>query len=352
MQPTRRRLLVASAGLASTRTVRAQENQKRSLTFAAPGGLFQELYEPLVVDPFSQRSRDGGVFWQPITASSQALAALRRQREHPDIDVVVLDLPAARQAAIEGLVEPLTPAVMPVLTELAPGALVPGLAGPALFTEPLVLLHDAARQKPPLLWKSLWGWMDERSLAIPAPPDPAGIAFTIVTARLFGNGGEDRKTIAAAVNAIADLGRRTVSWDPRPEVYHAVGEGSARLGVGWNMPAQIISDRLGGRLGIVFPEEGTLSRIATVNLVKGCPRPEGAKRFIAWLLSVEAQKAMVERMFLGPVNARGRYADSALRRTANTPVRAARAMRIDWDAVYAAQEDILRLWRETVLING
>lgn len=352
MQPTRRRLLAASAGLAVPRAVKAQGGQKRSLTFAAPGGLFQELYEPLVVDIFSSRSTTGGVFWQPMSANAQALAVLRRQRERPEVDVVLLELAAARLAVDEGLVEPLTAAVLPVLAELAPVALVPGLAGPVLFTEPLVLLYDAARSKPPVFWKSLWGWVDERSLAIPAPPDPVGIAFTIATARLFGAGGESKQTLVAAVNAIADLGRRTVSWDPRPDVYHVIGEGSARMGVGWNMPAQVFSDRMGGRLGVVFPDEGTLSRVVTVNLVKGAPRPDEAKRFIAWLLSIEAQKTMVERMYLGPVNARGRYADAALRRTANTPARAARTMNVDWDAVNAAQDAILRYWRDTVLTNG
>ena len=352
MKPTRRRFLTASAGLALPRAVAAQGTRRRSLTFAAPGGLFQELYEPAVMDVFANRTPGSGVFWQPIAAGSQALAVLRRQRERPDIDVVLLELATARQAADEGLLEPLTLAQLPVMAELAPVALFPGLPGPALFTEPLVLLYDAALSKPPLFWKSLWGWVDERSLAIPAPPDPVGIAFTIAAARVFGDGGDETKAISAAVNAIADLGRRTVTWDPRPDVYHVVGDGQARLGVGWNMAAQVFSDRMAGRLGVVFPEEGTLSRVVTVNLVKGAPKPEAARLLIAWLLGADAQKTMVERMYLGPVNTKGRYADSALRRTANTPARVARAMRVDWVAVNVQQDDILRRWREQVLGAG
>ena len=351
MRPNRRQVLIGAPSLAAP-FIGSARSAAGSLTFAAPGGMFQELYEPAIVDPYRARHPEATVFWQPASTAGQALGALRRQRERPAIDVVLLDLASAREAARENLVEPLTPARLPVLAELNAGALFPGVAGPALFTEPLVMLFDSATTAPPALWKSMWGWADGRSLAIPAPPDPVGIAFTIAAARVFARGAEEQKAIAVAVNAIAALNERQVNWNPRPDVYHAVGDGNARLGVGWNMQAQVFSDRMGGRLGVVLPEEGTLSRVMTVNLVRNAPRPDAAVRFIAWMLSAEVQKVMVERLYLGPVNARGRYAETALRRTANTQARAASAMAVDWPGVEAARETILRLWRDKILSSG
>jgi putative spermidine/putrescine transport system substrate-binding protein len=344
MRATRRRLLTATLGLTMP-FIRSAVAARRSLTLAAYGGLFQELYEAAIVDPFSRAHADIGVFYTPVPASTQTLAMLRRQRDQPELDVVLLDLAAAKVATDEGLLEPLTS--MPVLGELAPAATFPGVAGRALFTEPLVLLFDAARTRPPPSWKSLWGGLTERTIAIPAPPNPVGIAFAIVAGQLFG-GGDVGRAAAAGITAINELSRGMVTWNPNPDVYHFIGDGAAKLGVGWNMPAQVVSDRLSGRLGVAFPEEGTISRVTTVNLVKGSRQPEAARLFIAWLLGIEAQKIMVERMFLGPVNARALYNEAALSRTANTPARAARAMPVDWVAVDAIREGIIRRWREVI----
>ncbi len=319
----------------------------RGITFAAYGGLFQDLYEPGVIAPFTAAHPDIRVFYDAIPTATQTLALLRRQRAAPELDVVLLDLASARFASDEGLLEPLTPASMPVVAELAPSAVFPGLAGPALFTEPLVMVFDAARVPPPPQWKTLWSGTDERALAIPAPPNSIGIAFSLVAGRLFGGGTEPR-AVAAGVTAINQLTRQVASWNPTPDVYGFVGEGNAKLGVGWNMPAQVWSDRMNGRLGVAFPEEGTLSRVTTVNLVKGSRQPDAARQFIAWLLGADAQRTMVEQMYLGPVNARARYSDIALQRTANTRERAARAMPVDWVVVGSIREGIIRRWHEVI----
>jgi putative spermidine/putrescine transport system substrate-binding protein len=223
----------------------------------------------------------------------------------------------------------------------------PGVAGPALFTEPLVMLFDAARAQPDGNWKALWSTTEPRSIAIAAPPDAAGIAFTVVAGRLFG-GGNAMHALQDGITAISELARQVVTWDPSPDVYRYIGEGNAKLGVGWNMAAQIWSDRFGGRLGVVFPAEGTLSRVITVNLVKGSRQPDAARQLISWLLGAEAQRTMVETMFLGPVNAHTKYVEGALQRTANTPERVAHAMPVDWVTVGAMREAIVRRWHEVV----
>jgi putative spermidine/putrescine transport system substrate-binding protein len=320
----------------------AAQTAPKRITFAAPGGLFQELFEPGIVQPFSRAHRDIEVLWYALPSTAQTLALLGRPRDVQEFDVVLLDLAAARTASDEGLLEPIAS-----LTELAPSAKFPGLAGPELFTEPLVMLFDAARARPQANWKALWSTTEKRSLAIAAPPSAAGIAFSVVAARLFG-GGDEIRALRDGITAIAELARQIATWDPSPDVYRLLGDGGAKLGVGWNMPAQIWSDRLGGRLGVVFPAEGTLSRVTTVNLVKGSRQPDAARRFIAWLLGADAQRTMVETMFLGPVNAHTKYAEAAIQRTANTPERAAHAMPVDWVTIGGMRETIQQRWHEVI----
>jgi putative spermidine/putrescine transport system substrate-binding protein len=346
MRATRRRLLTAATGLAMP-YIRAVAAARSNLSFAAYDGLFQELYEPGIVQAFGRLHRDIGVLYYPVPSTAQTLALLRQQRASPEIDVVLLDLAAVRMATEEGLLEPILPAAMPVLRELAPGSVFPGVAGPALFSEPLVMLFDAAHARPEANWKALWSATEKRCIAIAAPPNAAGVAFAVVAARLFG-GGNEARALRDGITAIGELARLVATWDPSPDVYRYLGEGNAKLGVGWNMAAQIWSDRLGGRLGVVFPAEGTVSRVTTVNLVKGSRQPEAARQFISWLLGAEAQRTMVETMFLGPVNAHTKYMEGALQRTANTPERAAHAMPVDWVTIAAMRESIERRWHEVV----
>ena len=56
MIATRRRMLTATAGLAMPFIYRARAG--RTVTFCAPGGLFQELYQASVIEAFQ---RDPGV---------------------------------------------------------------------------------------------------------------------------------------------------------------------------------------------------------------------------------------------------------------------------------------------------
>jgi putative spermidine/putrescine transport system substrate-binding protein len=348
--PTRRRLLAAPISLL-TPNIRPARAARRSLTFAAYAGLFQELYEPAIVDAFGAAHPDISVFYYAVPTATQALAALRQQRDKPEIDVVLLDLVSARVATDEGLLQPVLPGSMPVFAELTPTATFPGIAGKALFTEPLVLLFDAARVQPPPSWKSLWSGLPEKSIALAAPPDPIGIAFTMVAARLFG-GGDQQRAARLGVNAISELGDCVATWDPRPEVYHAVGDGFAKFGVGWNMPAQVFADRMNGRLGVAFPAEGTISRVTTVSLVKGSRQQDAAHLFMAHVLSAGSQNTMVEQMYLGPVNSKVKYPEAALSRTANTRDRVRSAMPVDWLSVDAIHDDIIRDWRETIPGSG
>lgn len=350
MSATRRHLLTAPIGLGLP-FIRSAAAARGSVTFAAFGGTFQELYEPLAVAPFVAANPGVEVFYYAVPSSTQVLATLRRQREAPELDVVLLEIGAAWTALNEGLLEPLTPATLPVLAELGKGTFPEGFPGPALYTEPLTLLYDAAKPVPPPYWKILWGQSYEHDVAVPAAPDSVGLALALVAGTLFG-GGNTLRILESGISAIAQLAGRIVTWDPRPDVYRFVADGGARYGVGWNMQAQIAADRLDGRLGVAFPVEGTVSRAFTINLVKGARQPEGARLLISHLLGGAAQRAMVERMYLGPVNAKTQYSLPALLRTASSADRSVRGMPIDWVAVGKLREAAIARWREVVPSPG
>ena len=235
--------------------------------------------------------------------------------------------------------------------ELDPSAILRGLAGPALYSEPLVLLYDPGRVAPPSRWTALWERTPGRSIALPSPPDPIGIGFAITAARLVG-AREGTPSLDAGFDAIAQLTPNVASWHPRPDVYRFISDGNASFGVGWNFPARVHTARLNGHLAMTIPEDGTVSRVTTINLVRGSPAADTARHFIGWLLGGVAQNLMLEKLFLRPVNIRASYPAAALARTVSTGERNAPAMAIDWSWAASMREDIEARWRAVQRPHG
>ena len=123
--------------------------------------------------------------------------------------------------------------------------------------------------------------------------------------------------------------------------------GQAALGVGWNARAQVNSDLSGGKLRAVLPSEGSVFQINTINLVKGAPQAEAAKKFINYALGTEAQKTFTETMFYAPTNAKAQIAASAIDRTAAS--RMDRMIPVDWLGIAKVRDQLTEQWRRNVI---
>ena len=346
MPASRRLLLSAPLAMPFIRTAHAAP---RTVTFAAYAGIFQENYEPVVVDAFRRAYPDINVFYYPITNSAQTLGMLRAQRALPQIDVAMMDVTVAKTATDEGLLEPIPRDSLPVLAELTPKAFIDGVAGPAVLYDNLVLLYGPNQVKTePTSWKVLWDGAFTREIAITAAPDIIGLAFTLVANRVFG-GGDYRQSLDAGITAISEMAPRVLTWDPKPDAYTFIIEGSAALGVGWNARGQTYALQSNGRLVAAIPDEGSLFQVNTINLVKGSQQSDEALKFLAYTLSAEAQKAFTERMFYGPVNTHAEIDPKALARTASTPARLAKMMEVDWLVVAKMREAVTDQWRRRIL---
>jgi putative spermidine/putrescine transport system substrate-binding protein len=140
MPSTRRRLLAVPLAIPLAMPFIRPARAARSITFAAYSGIFQENYEPAVVDAFRKAHPDIEVIYYPITNSAQSLGLLRAQKAAPQIDVCMMDVSVTKTGTDEGLFEPLGPGALPVFAELTPKAFIPGVAGPAVLYDNFVLL--------------------------------------------------------------------------------------------------------------------------------------------------------------------------------------------------------------------
>ncbi len=344
---TRRRILAASAAapLAMPYVARAQQ---AGITVAAYAGIFQDNYEPAVVEPFRRANPGIKVTYFSMGNSAQALGQLRAQKANPQVDCVMMDVSVAKAASDEGLFEPVDARSVPSLADLSPRAFTPGVHAPAVTFDNLVLLYSPERVKPaPTSWRVFWEPKYKDQIAINGVPDIVGLGFLMMANKTFG--GEDYRQLDKGFEAVGNMASNVLSWDPKPDAYSFITNGTASLGVGWNARGQIYSDQSGGKLAAVLPQEGALFQINVLGLVKGSKQPDAARAFMNHALGAEAQAAFTERMFYAPTNTKAKVSEAALAKTAASPERMAMMLPVDWLEVAKFREGVTEQWRRRIL---
>jgi putative spermidine/putrescine transport system substrate-binding protein len=348
MAPTRRILLAGLAAGLSAPAIRRAHAVEGSITFAGYAGIFQDNYQAAVIDPFMRANPGIRITYYQMGNSAQALGLLRAQKAAPQIDAVIMDVSVAKAASDENLFEPLDPASMPVLNELSPRAFTPGVNAPAVTFDNLVLLYSPQRVVPaPTSWKVLWDPQYREKITLAGVPDIVGLAFLMMANKI--NGGADFRQLDRGLAAVAEMAPGVLSWDPKPDAYNFIINGTASLGVGWNARGQTYAGQSDGRLAAVLPSEGSLFQVNVMGLVRGSRQSQAARAFIAHALGAEAQKAFTERMFYAPVNLKASISEAAMARTAASPERQAMMLDVNWVEVARIREGVTEQWRRRVL---
>lgn len=320
----------------------AMAQAQSPMTLMAYAGIFRDNYTAVVVNPF------GGAQYAEGGTSAQMLGTLRAQKADPQTDVVIMDVTTAALACAEGLVERINPADFPILAELDPMAREAGGAcGPAVTYDHLVMVYDTRNVQPaPTSWAAMWAPAYRGRIALSAPPNIQGLAFTAILAHA--NGG-DWRNINVALPRLRELAPAVQTFDPNPDGYTLILNDQVRFATGWNARAQLYADQSQGRIGVVLPTEGTVFQINTINIVAGSKNRARAVAFFNHALSAGPQAAFTERMFYGPTNARATVAPAAMARTALAPEFRSRVIPLDWSEMLRLRETWNQRWRRDVI---
>ncbi|MSP49566.1 MAG: extracellular solute-binding protein [Alphaproteobacteria bacterium] len=318
------------------------------ITVMAYAGIFEDKYKAAVIVPFTQQFPQVKVNYFTAGNSAQMLGTLRAQRSSPQIDVAILDVSVSNVGNKEGVFSRLDPAKVPSLKELHALAAVPGGFGPAVTFDHWVLVYDVEKVKPaPAGLADLWDPRFKGQLGLSAMPNIQGIVATVLASKIVG---EDYKvSIDGAMKRLKDLGPSVQTFDPQPDGYTLILGNTLTVASGWNARAQLYHDDSKGRLGVVFPKEGSVFQINTINLVAGSKNPEAATAFIEHALGRDAQKRFTESMFYAPTNAKAEVAPAAIARTAASPDNMARMIPLDWDWVTTIRDAWNNRWRREVI---
>lgn len=337
----------ALAALAPAAAAPAAAQGSGGLTLMAYAGIFRENYTDVVVRPF-QSSGGAPVQYFEGGTSAQMLGALRAQKADPQIDVVIMDVTTAALACAEGLVEKVTPEMLPVLAQIDGQARqAGGECGPGVTYDHLVMVYDTQSVKPaPARLAAMAEAAQRGAVGLAAPPNIQGLALTAILAHA--NGG-DWKALPAALPALKAMAANVQTFDPKPDGYSMILNDQIRFATGWNARAQLYSDQSKGRIGVVLPEEGTVFQINTINIVANARNRERALAFVNHALSAPAQAAFTERMFYGPTNTTAPVSAEAMRRTALAPEYRSRVIPMDWDEMLKLRESWNQRWRREVI---
>lgn len=334
--------MVLGIGLAQKASVSGEIN------LMAYAGIFQDNYIEAVVKPFMQRYPDVKVNYIAAQNSAAMLAQLRAQKGNPQVDIAIMDISVAKTGTSEDLFAELDPRIVTNLKDLYPEALTPGVYGPAVTFDHLALIYNPDLVKPaPTSWLDLWNVKYKGQVVVPAPPDIQGLALTILINKIMG--ADYKKTIDPAVAKLKELASLVQTYEPKPDQYTLVINGTASMAVSWNARSQLYSDLSKGKLRVVLPKEGTVFQINTINLVKGSKNNEAAQLFINYALSPVAQKAFTERMFYAPVNKKALIGTQALLRTAAAPKYREKVVPVDWFYIATVRDQWLERWRREII---
>ncbi len=310
-------------------------------------GIFADNYTKAVVEPFI-KATGIQVNYRPIQLSAQNLGMLRAQKGNPTIDLSIMDAMVSRTGNAEGVFAEVSAAEVPNFANLYPEANVNGNFGRGVTFDHAVMMYNTEHVRPPpTALADLWKPEFRGKIVMYAAPEVAALINMLLINRQLG--ADETRTVQPAIDRFRELAPAIQSWQPAPDTYTLIVNGTAWIGTGWNARAQYYSTVSQGKLGVVIPAEGSMFQINTLNLVNGAPSKASALRFMDYAMGPEAQAAFTDLMYYAPTNKLAQPTAEALRRTAASPENRALMKPIDWDFFIRNRDAWLQQWRRQIL---
>ncbi len=131
--------------------------------------------------------------------------------------------------------------------------------------------------KPPASWDDLLNPAFRGQVVLPSPVTTGG-GFIFMAAQIFRLGSEDR-----AFDWLKQLAQNASFTPTAPAGITLVSRGEALVGMNWGHDIRAMAVNQGFPVEIVFPSD-TATEIGAVSIIKGGPNPDGARRFVDFML--------------------------------------------------------------------
>ena len=325
--------------------------QAAEITLMGYRGAFEQNYVKAVIEPFMKAHPDISVVYAGVQNAAAALGNLRAQRAHrrpmPSSSTCRSPRsPAMRAAGRAG------PCPHSRLWRSGGSGQDLGAAAIPLTYDTLTLIYDRdAFVEAPTSWNAFWDPKQRGKVTIPAQGggDIQAILLTIIANRMAGER-DYKKTIQPGVDKLVKLAPAVQTWEPKPDAYTLVANGTSTLSIGYNARSQYYYDQTEGRLRSISPKEGSASQINVIGAIANAAEPAATLAFIQYAISPEAQESFARTMFYAPTNTRAEVDEATRARIPMMdPEQRARLIPVDWMSIGDMRESMLRPWRRQII---
>src|SRR6266545_3823187 len=268
------------------------------LVVATFGGTFVDNSKKCHATAFEKAT--GSSVKYVLGSSVQTMAKLRAAGARAEIDVAYMDSQIVKQAKAEGILQPLETGKIEHWSDLYDASRdKDGYWVSMMFAGTIITYNTNLVKTPPTSWADLWKPEWKGKLAIPDISGTSGQQFLMAAARLHGGSIEN---IDPGFEAIKKLKPNVQMMYTQPDQIIPLFErGDIAVAV-WYTDRTGAAAAKGVPVAAAYPKEGALGIVPTVSVPKASQKKELAQKYIATLLSPEAQLCFAQSQFAGPSN--------------------------------------------------
>jgi putative spermidine/putrescine transport system substrate-binding protein len=333
-------IVVAAGVLAGTTPGAAEEKVVNVMSW---GGDYEkqitQVLGPLFMKETGYRIQ---VFSKP--SSAEMVATVRAQRNNPQIDVILGD--EGPQVGAPDLWASVDAKELTNLADMYPLASIPNSSRVRAFAAACGILYDtkALRDRgipAPASWADLWRPELRGKVAIPQPANVYGYSVLVAAARLGGGSQAQMEPGFAKMRELApNLATIVRAASQLGDIFST---GAAWVGVYADSTAYRMHKK-GMPIRFVHPKEGAFFVPLSIALVKGSPHPEGARRFLNFMLGVQAQQIWAENFGFGPLNRKAVLSGDTAEWLTYGPAKVEKLVSLDWELMVRTLPSIVDRW--------
>ena len=155
------------------------------------------------------------------------------------------------------------------------------------------------------------------------------------------------------VDKLVELAPAVQTWEPKPDAYTLVANGTATLSIGYNARAQFYFDQTGGKLQSVGPKEGTAAQVNVISAIANGKNMDATKTFIDYAISPETQARFAEIMFYAPSNMKADVNDETKKRIPYMDAaQREKLIPVNWMTIGDMRDKLLNPWRRQIIPAG
>ena len=279
--------------------------QKKEIVFGVWGGHWGDAFRKFVAEPFEKETgiKVNFVFGNAV-ANMQRMAA---QKNNPQMDVSVLTSELIPQGHAAELLAPIPISALPNL-ELKNEPGIRRAGEKDVMSAPILVIGYGLFYRTDLVpfkitsWNDLWDPRLANKVAVSSTRS-GGAGFLLMINRIAGGtiddvspGFEKIKSLGKNLIAIEDNDARQIDMIARGETWVQAGP----------MGGGVQAVREGLKAEYVVPKEGAPMIAIDAVVVKNSPNPEGARRFVNFMLDKGRLKSVAEAVYAVPSNSTNR----------------------------------------------